>query len=143
MGKLEHEKVVLTKVVGLVDYFRLQLQNKGTIGEITATIHPDGKHVYIGTSVEGNSDNISCIGIIALLDEGKVYVLNGKSRLVKSMDMNGMGSPTLSCKGETCAACSVSFIETAPFVKCDCSSPDCKDCNCNMTISMKTDMDLE
>jgi hypothetical protein len=142
VGKLEHEKVVLTKVVGLVDYFRHQLQNDGTIGEIIATIHPDAKHVYIGTTVKGNSGNISSIGIIAMLHDGEVYVLNEKSSFAKTMDMNGMGSSTLSCKGDPCAVCSVGFTEIAPFVKCDCTIPDCKDCNCNMTVMMTLDLEI-
>ncbi len=129
VGKLEHEKVVLTKVVALVDYFRHQLQNDGTIGEIIATIHPDAKHVYIGTTVKGNSGNISSIGIIAMLHDGEVYVLNEKSSFAKTMDMNGLDSPAISFKGDPCTACVVSFTDTYPFVKCGCSTPNCKNCN--------------
>ena len=142
VGKLEHEKVVLTKVVGLVDYFRNELENDGKLSELTATLLPDQKHVYIGTTVKGNSEKISSVGIIALIHEGKVYVLTGKSTLAKTMDMNGLGSPTISCKSESCTACAVSFTYTYPFVKCDCTTPDCPDCRCNMTMMVTMDVEV-
>jgi hypothetical protein len=142
VGRFENEQIVLTKVVALADHFISQLDNDGKLSELTATLLPDQKHVYIGTTVKGNSMKISGIGLIALLHEGKVYVLNGKSTLVKSMDMNGLGSPTISCKGEACTACAVSFTDTYPFVKCDCTIPDCKDCNCNMTVMMTLDLEI-
>ena len=103
---------------------------------------PDQKHVYIGTTVKGNSDKISSVGIVGLLHEGKVYVLTGKSPLAKSMDMNGLASPTISCKSESCTACAVSFTDTYPFVKCHCTTPDCPDCNCNMNLMVTMDMEV-
>lgn len=140
VGRFENEQIVLTKVVALADYFRSHLDNDGKLSELTATLLPDQKHVYIGTTVKGNSEKISAIGLIALLHEGKVYVLNRKSTLAKSMDMNGLGSPTISCKGEACTACAVSFTDTCPFVKCDCTTPDCPDCNCNMNMMVTMDV---
>lgn len=127
-------------MVVLADNFRNQLDSDGKMSELTATLLPDQKHVYIATTVKGNSEKISGIGLIGLLHEGKVYVLNGKSTLVKSMDMNGLGSPTISCKGESCTACEVSFTDTYPFVKCDCTMRDCQDCNCNMTMMVTMDV---
>jgi hypothetical protein len=127
-------------MVVLADNFRSHLDNGGKLSELTATLLPDQKHVYIGTTVKGNSEKISGIGLIGLLHEGKVYVLNGKSTLVKSMDMNGLGSPTISCKGESCTACEVSFTDTYPFVKCDCTMPNCADCNCNMNMMVTMDV---
>ncbi len=142
VGRLENEQIVLTKVVVLVDYFRNELENDGKLSELTATLLPDQKHVYIGTTVKGNSEKISSVGIIALLHEGKVYVLTGKSTLAKTMDVNGLGSPTISCKGESCTACAVSFTDTYPFVKCDCTTPDCPDCLCNMTMMVTMDVEV-
>ena len=142
VGRFENEQIVLTKVVALADHFRNELENDGKLSELTATLLPDQKHVYIGTTVKGNSKKISCVGLIALLHEGKVYVLNGKSTLVKSMDMNGLGSPTISCRGEACTACAVSFTDTYPFVKCHCTTPDCPDCNCNMNLMVTMDMEV-
>ena len=111
VGGFENEQIVLTKVVALADYFRSQLDNDGKLSELTATLLPDQKHVYIGTTVKGNSDKISSVGIVGLLHEGKVYVLTGKSPLAKSLDMNGLGSPTISCISDACIACSVSFTD--------------------------------
>ena len=108
----------------------------------TIPIHSDQKHVYIGTTVKGNSDKISGIGIVGLLHEGKVYVLTGKSPLAKSLDMNGLGSPTISCKAESCTACTFSFTDNYPFVKCECTTPDCPDCNCNMTMMVTMDLNI-
>ena len=140
VGRFENEQIVLTKVVALADHFRSQLDNDGKLSELTATLHPDQKQVYIGTTVKGNSEKISGIGLIGLLHEGKVYVLNGKSTLAKSMDMNGLGSPTISCTGDACTACAVSFTATYPFVKCDCTTPDCPDCLCNMNMMVTMDV---
>ena len=142
VGGFENEQIVLTKVVALADHFRSQLDNDGKLSELTATILPDQKHVYIGTTVKGNSEKISSVGIMALLHEGKVYVLSGKSTLAKSMDMNGLASPTISCKSESCTACAVSFTDTYPFVKCHCTTPDCPDCNCNMNLMVTMDMEV-
>ncbi len=127
-------------MVVLADNFRSQLDNDRKLSEPTATLLPDQKHVYIGTTVKGNSKKISGIGLIALLHEGKVYVLSGKSTLAKSMDMNGLGSPTISCTGDACTACAVSFTDTYPFVKCDCTTPDCPDCLCNMNMMVTMDV---
>ena len=142
VGRFENEQIVLTKVVALADYFRNELENDGKLSELTAILLSDQKHVYIGTTVKGNSDKISSVGIVGLLHEGKVYVLTGKSPLAKSMDMNGLASPTISCKSESCTACAVSFTDTYPFVKCDCTTPDCPDCNCNMTMMVTMDLNI-
>lgn len=124
VGRFENEQIVLTKVVALADHFRSHLDNDGKLSELTATLLPDQKHVYIGTTVKGSSEKISGIGIIALLHEGKVYVLSGKSTLAKSMDMNGLGSPTISCKGEACTACAVSFTDIISSTDLKARQPD-------------------
>ena len=90
VGRFENEQIVLTKVVALADYFRNELENDGKLSELTATLLPDQNHVYIGTPVKGNPDKISGIGVVGLLHEGKVYVLNGKSPLAKTMEKKGI-----------------------------------------------------
>ena len=64
VGRFENEQIVLTKVVALADHFRNELENDGKLSELTATLLPDQKHVY---------------------------VLSGKSTLAKSMEYEWSG----------------------------------------------------
>lgn len=140
VGKIENGNVSITKENAFLQYFNNSLKNDGTLGALQTVINPDGKHIYIGCPVTSSSKNTTSIGIITLISNNSIYLLNENS----SMASGPGGSAEVTCTGAPCNACWVKSLGVAPYFQCDCSqnNPPCSNCICNMTITAKVEIGL-
>jgi hypothetical protein len=136
VGTSNGSQLNITNPQFLANYFKTSLGNSGSLGDYEIIASPTFDRFTITYRVIGNTMSISAIGLLLVVIDKDVYIINGDS------GVPGFGgSIEYSCTGDPCNSCypSITFPQGNwfPSIKCNCSqSGTGNHCNMSMTSSI-------
>lgn len=141
IGDVVNGKLKITNEAALKAFFLNSLKNTGCLGkEIKTDASPTSDRFMVYTSVTGNTDKVTSIGVM-LVTVGKEAFI-AKPVQGDEAGPGGGGSATYSCVGNPCVDCKLNIAWPSgswmPNVDCECEVEG----QCNMIVSVTVNVNF-
>jgi len=144
VGEVRDGKFILTDKKALSMYFMNCLDNSGNLGkEFKSEASPDGDRYYVATTVEGNKDKVTAIGVLLVNKNNELLIVDANREDSDGPVPGVGGSMNVECSGAPCSLCfpELQWVtgQWYPLVRCSCYDPEGK---CNSMVSFTINLQL-
>jgi hypothetical protein len=133
IGEIKAGKLVVTNPDALKAFLMNRLGKSGTLGkEYQVSAAPEGNRFFLYYPVSGNKDNVTNIGILLVIIDGGVFIVEGSPAGSPGGPGAG-GSYEVQCLGVACNSCvpNIKWVGNywLPVVVCECTQAGGGTCN--------------
>jgi hypothetical protein len=144
IGEVQDGKLKITNEKALNAYFLNCLGYSGLPGkDIKIESSPSGDRFYVTTSVSGNKDQVTSIGVLLVNKDGDVVIMEASRDGGDSPGPGIGGSMNVQCVGAPCEICfpDLEWVQGQwyPLVRCQCFDPAGK---CNSVVSFTINLNV-
>jgi hypothetical protein len=143
IGEIKNGKLVITNLEALKAYFMNSLYHNGILGtDYKISTSPEGDRCFVYYPVEGNSANVSSIGVMLVKTRNDFYIVENQPK-TESAGPGFGGSIEIQCVGDNCITCLPNIKWTGdwiPLVYCECLSPIGGQCNMTSKVVIKAEL---